>query len=55
MFKLITEVKPGDIIIESSNRTTVKMVEECQSSRGTKTHINEKDCWENFSEVRVQD
>lgn len=55
MFKSIAEVQPGDIIIEGGNRTTVRKVESCPSSKGTKTHINEKDCWESFSEVRVQD
>jgi len=55
MHKFINEVQKGNVIIDGSNRTTVYKVEPCPSSKGTKTHINGKDCWENFSEVRVQD
>lgn len=55
MFKLITEVEPGDVIIEGPNRTTVKKVEIAPGSCKNKVHINEKECWERYTEVRVQD
>lgn len=55
MYKLITEVLPGDTILDSGSRTEVKKVEFCPSSKGTKIHINEKDCYESFADVRVQD
>lgn len=53
MFINITQVVPGDIILDGSNRTTVSKVDTkiCRQ----KTHINEKDCYENFIDVRVQD
>ena len=54
MYKLITDVRPGETILEEGGgRTAVKQVdtETCKN----KTHINEKDCYENFAEVRVQD
>lgn len=52
MFKFITEIQSGDIIIEGPNRTTVKKVdtETCKN----KVHINDKDCYEAMAEVRVQ-
>lgn len=55
MFRSIAKVEKGDVILDGGSRTTVAKVEPCPSSKGTKTHINEKDCWENFTEVRVQD
>lgn len=53
MYKFIYEVKPGDIILEGGNRTTVTQVdtEICKHH----THINGKDCYDNAVEVRVQD
>lgn len=53
MYKNIAEVRTGDVIIDGSNRTTVSKVdlEICKN----KVHINEKDCYENFVEVRVQE
>lgn len=54
MFKNITEVKFGDVIIEpTGGRTTVTKVETDVCKH--KTHINGKDCYENFTDVRVQD
>lgn len=50
----ITEVKINDIILDGPNRTTVKKIEPCESSRGTKTHINDSACWENAAQVRIQ-
>lgn len=55
MYKIISDVLPGDIIIEGGNRTTVTKVEISPNSCKNKVHINEKDCWEGASEVRVQD
>lgn len=54
MYKVITDVIPGDIILEGG-RTEVKKVDLFPGSCKTKVHINEKDCYEQFSEVRVQD
>lgn len=53
MHKSITDIRVGDIILDGGNRTTVVKIDReiCKH----KTHINDKDCWENFSEVRVQD
>lgn len=55
---LITDVQVGDIIIEGSgreqSRTKVTKVERSPNSCIGKTHINEKDCYENFADVRVQ-
>lgn len=53
MYKNIADVLKGDVIIEGSNRTTVTKVdtEICKN----KVHINDKDCYEGFAEVRVQD
>lgn len=51
MNKLISEVEVGMTLMEGGK---VTKIEPCPSSKGTKTHINGKDCWENFSEVRVQ-
>lgn len=53
MYKNITEVVPGDIILENSNRTTVTKVDlfSCKN----KVHINDKDCYEAATDVRVQD
>lgn len=52
--KSISEIKNGDVILDGGNRTTVTKVEACQSSKGTKTHINNNGCWENSSEIRIQ-
>lgn len=56
---LISEVQVGDVILEGSgreqSRTKVAKVEAAPNSCVGKTHINEKDCYENFTEVRVQD
>lgn len=55
MFQNITAVQVGDIILESGGgRTTVTKVEVSPDGCKTKTHINGKDCYENFSDVRVQ-
>lgn len=55
VYKLITEVKPGDTIIEGPNRTEVKKVEVAPPGCRNKVHINERECWERYTEVRVQD
>lgn len=55
MFKSIADVIPGDIIIDSGNRTTVRKVEVSPNSCRNKVHINEADCYEGFTTVRVQD
>lgn len=52
--KNITDVQIGDVILEGGNRTTVTKVEVSPDGCKTKTHINGKDCWENFSDVFVQ-
>lgn len=54
MHKLLIDVVPGDVILEGGGRTTVTKVEHSPNSCKNKTHINEKDCWESFTEVRVQ-
>ena len=53
MIKNITEVIPGDIILNNGSRTTVTKVERYRCLH--KVHINEKDCYEEFTAVRVQD
>ena len=53
MFKFISDVVVGDIIIENGNRTTVTKVDFVSCMH--KTHINDKDCYENAAQVRVQD
>lgn len=55
MFKLVTDVHLGDTILEGGNHTKITKIEPCQSSKRSKTHINGKDCYENFSEIRMQD
>lgn len=56
MFKNITAVVNGDVILEpQGGRTTVTKVEVSPEGCRTRTHINSKDCYENFTEVRVQD
>lgn len=56
MYKNITDVVIGDIIQEpQGGRTTVTKVEVSPDGCKTKTHINGKDCYENFTDVRVQD
>ena len=54
LFKLISDVQPGDIILEGGNRTTVTKVEVAPPGCRGKVHINSKDCYESFTEVRVQ-
>ncbi len=54
MYKNIMDVQAGDTILEpGSGRTDVREVdtERCLG----KVHINNKDCYESFAEVRVQD
>lgn len=53
MYKNIMDVVPGDTILDGGNRTEVREVdtERCMG----KVHINNKDCYEGFAEVRVQD
>lgn len=46
---------PGDTILETGNRTEVRKVEVSPAGCRNKVHINEKDCYEGFTEVRVQD
>lgn len=54
-YKNITEVVVGDVIVEpAGGRTTVTKVEVSPSSCKTKTHINSKDCYENFVDVLVK-
>lgn len=53
--KSIIEVVPGDVIIDGGNRTTVTKVEVFPPGCSSKVHINDKDCYESFIEVRVQD
>lgn len=53
MYVNIADVRIGDVIIEGSNRTTVSKVD--TSICKNKVHINDKDCYEGFAEVRVQD
>lgn len=52
--RLISDVQVGDVIVERGNHTEVKKVEVAPNSCVGKTHINEKDCWESFTEVMVQ-
>lgn len=54
MLKNITEVQIGDVILEGGNRTTVTQVVVGPEGCKTKTHINNKDCYENFTDVMVQ-
>ena len=53
MLKNITEVVPGDVILEGPNRTNVEKVD--LTSCMHKVHINDKFCFEDSAEVRVQD
>lgn len=53
VFKNIAEVVVGDVIIEGGNRTTVTKVDTTACMH--KVHINDKYCYEGFTEVRVQD
>lgn len=56
MYKRIFDVVPGDVIQEvGGGRTEVRIVELGPGSCKTKVHINEKDCYEWFSDVRVSD
>ena len=55
MLKSILNVVPGDVILEGSNRTEVRKVEYSPGGCKHKVHINDKDCYEGFAEVRVQD
>lgn len=53
MYKFVYEVRPGDIIIEGNNRTTV--IEVDTAICRLHTHINGKDCYDNATQVRLQD
>lgn len=53
MFKNITEVDLGDIILDNGGRTTVTKIDRNVCMH--KVHINEKDCYEEFASVKVQD
>ena len=55
MFKNITQVVRGDIIIDSGNRTTVSKLEVSPEGCRHSTHVNEKDCYTNAADVRIQD
>lgn len=59
MFISISDVQVGDVIIDGEgrmqSRTTVKKVERNPNSCIGKVHINEKDCWEGFAQVRLQE
>lgn len=56
MYKNITKVAPGDIILEpGGGRTLITKVEVSPDGCLDKTHINNKDCYENFSDVRLQE
>lgn len=53
IYKNIADVVPGDVIIEGGNKTAVTKVdvERCKG----KVHINDRDCYEGFTSVRVQE
>lgn len=53
--KLITDVVPGDVILDGKGTTHVTKVQIGPGSCKTKVHINENDCYESFTTVRVQD
>lgn len=55
MYKLITEVLVGETILDGGNRTKVTKVDISPNSCKSKVHINDKDCYEAATEVRVQD
>lgn len=56
MYKSITDVRVGDTILEpNGGRTAVTKVELEPGSCKRKVHINGKDCYEGFAEVRVSD
>lgn len=53
MFVNITEVIPGDVILEGG-RTEVKKVDVNPVGCRNKVHINERDCYEQFTDVRIE-
>lgn len=55
MFKNIADVQVGDTILDGGNRTQVTKIEIGPGGCRHKVHINQKDCYEGFTEVRVQD
>lgn len=56
MYKSIQDVRVGDQILEPGGGTThVRKIEHGPGSCKTKVHINQKDCYEGFAEVRVVD
>lgn len=52
-FKSIIDVQVGDVIVDSGNRTTVTKTEFGPRSCKGKVHINERECYEGFAEVKV--
>lgn len=53
MNKHIIDVVPGDVILDGGT-TQVTKVEVYPPGCSGKVHINGKDCYEGFTEVRVQ-
>lgn len=52
----IQDVRPGDTILEpGGGKTFVKKKSFCSEKLKHKIHINDKDCYEGFAEVRIQE
>lgn len=52
MFKSADQLQLGDVIVEGRTETTVKSIDKtiCKN----KIHVNGKDCYEPFGDVRVK-
>lgn len=52
----IQDVQPGMTILEpGGGKTLVRKVQIAPGACKTKVHINEKDCYEGFADVRIQE
>lgn len=49
--KMIHEVQVGDVIVQGKTMTPITGIDRTRCK--SKTHINDKDCWENITEVLV--
>jgi hypothetical protein len=55
VIKNITDLMPSDVILHGGNRTAVKKVSVSPDGCRHKTHINDSDCYENFTDVMVKE
>lgn len=55
MYRNIQDVRPGDVILDGGNRTTVVKHEVNPAGCRFKVHVNDKDCYDGAADVRVQE